>query len=372
MKNMNTKVYTICLIAIFLGSLVPLAFADQGSDDSINESDDSDSDDMYDDSYSNSTSNDSSSDDAYDDGPDDDSYSGNSSDSSSSKIITNAEREAAREAIKKRMELVKGTMKESRERAKLMKEERKDFMEQMKEDRKARLEVLKDARSAKKSGDMNTTVDKFKEFLSLTADQWMAELSELKAKIQESNLSDAQKSDIIATIDLQIAEINATKATIDSATTKEELKDAAKMLKETKADHYRRAFSLRVLSARVQGHINKAESLEKRLEQLESKAAEKGINISAEVDAFNAYIDLASQKNKQAQDQMTAAIAYIKAGDKEQAKTAMDEAHKLLKEAAEALKDARDELKSIVSKLKSAKVDIEPSPTNSTNSSDSS
>ena len=238
--------------------------------------------------------------------------------------------------------------------------DRKEFLQIDKSSKEERQQVLKEAKDAKKSGNINESIDKFKDFLIKTADQWITELNEIKSKVQEGKeLSEQQKSDILSSIDSQVSSLNSAKGQIQATTTKDELKAAAKSLKESRADSFRRIFSLRILAARIEGHVNRAKILESRLDAIAQRAKKKNIDISSDVISFKNKIQATSDKNKQAQDKLSQVIAFMKnpSSDKERIKSLMDDARNLLKDSEQELKQAHEILKSIVSKIKSSATD---------------
>ena len=233
------------------------------------------------------------------------------------------------------------------------KEEFKEARDELKDAR----DKLKEARDRK---DEKATLEQAKNYLLHTADALIKHLEKIKAKVQESeNIQDDREAKIVAEIDAQIAEINQIKADIEAATTKEQIKEAAKKLhdKWKRLKHIIRVHAERVVLARVEGIVNRGIVLEKRLDNVLEKAKEKGIevDVSAEVAAFSEKIALAKDKYKQAQDKLYTALD-LKASNstEEQIKTAADEAKALLKEARDAIKEAHDILKTIVKKIKGA------------------
>ena len=207
MKKSNFKnLFAVCLIAMFIISLVPLAFADENV-----------------------------------------SAQGSAAVSASSgnpKQDLAAVREAAKEEKEKMKEDRQNFMQERNETMQKLKDEkeklnqeRKDFMEKMKENTQKRISILKEAQEARKSGKANETMEKYKEFVSKTAGQWISELNELKSKIQESTeLTDQQKADITATIEAKVASITSLKAQIDASTTKDQLKEYTKQLRQLRTE----------------------------------------------------------------------------------------------------------------------------------------
>lgn len=221
-------------------------------------------------------------------------------------------------------------------------------------------EKLKEARDKKNE---SAALEHAKNYLLRTADALINHLEKIKAKVQESeNIAADMEAKIIAETDAQIAEINRIKEDARSATTKEQVKAAAKKLhdKWKKLKHLIKLHADRVVSARVEGLVNQGIVLEKRIDHILGKAREKGIevDVSAEVEAFSGKIAAAKDKHRQAQEKLSAMLD-LKAGNatEEEIKAAADEAKALLKEARDAIKEAHDTLKAIVKKIKEAASD---------------
>ena len=104
-----------------------------------------------------------------------------------------------------------------------------------------------------------TRLEHAKNYLLRIADTLINHFEKIKAIVQESSeISDDMKARIVAKIDAQIAEINIIKAEIEAATTKEQIKDAAKKLRDIwdRFKHIARLHAGRVVSARVEGLVN--------------------------------------------------------------------------------------------------------------------
>ena len=293
MKQEKLKFAAVMMIAVFLFSLVPLAFADEGSDDAVEASAtaSAETDDVK------------------------------VAVTTSERVMTAEEKaklleskeamrkeqerikaaraqskeamEQEREKLKAEMEIKREAMKDSieakreemkqvrelsKENLKSMMTERKEFMEKIKVEVKERHDTLELARKAKKEGKTNETINRYKEYLVKSVDHLTEELEHAKENIAEkTELLDSEKSEITTAIDAQIASLASLKAEISAATTKDQLKEVAKKLADSRAEHFRRYFSLRVLSARIQVEVNRAEVIEKRLETLSEKAKAKKI-----------------------------------------------------------------------------------------------
>lgn len=244
---------------------------------------------------------------------------------------------------------------ELRERFEKARDEFKEAKDELEDARKK----LKEAKEQRRDEDALTHA---KTYLLRTAEALINHLEKLEAKVQESkNIPDEREAKIVAEIDTQIAEINAIKAEIEAATTKEQIKEAAKKLrvKWNRLKNIIRLHAERVVSARVEGLVNQGLVLEKRLDHVLAKAKEKGIevDVSAEINAFSEKIALSREKYKQAQVTITEAFELREKGepaDSENIKALMDEANQLLKDARSAIKEAHGILKTVVKKIRAA------------------
>ena len=219
----------------------------------------------------------------------------------------------------------------------------KDKFEKAKEEFEDAKDELKDAREAlkeaKQNRDENATLEHAKDYLLHTADALISHLEKLKAKVQESENIDAElEAKMVAEIDAQIAEINSIKANVEAATTKEQVKEAAKKLrtKWNRLKHIIKLHTERIVSARVQGIVNKGVVLEKKLDNVLEKAKEKGLDadVSAEMSIFSEKIALSKDKYTQAQAKLSEALDLRAKGepaDSEKIKSLISESNQLLK-----------------------------------------
>jgi hypothetical protein len=224
---------------------------------------------------------------------------------------------------------------------------------------KDELRQLKDElKEAREEGDDARVLERAKEYVVKTADALISHLEKIKSKAQESENLDAETAaKITAEIDVHITEIKSVKAEAEAAATKDELKAAAKKLREKWATlkHFAKVHSERVISARVEGAVNQGVVLEKRLEHILAKAKETGVevNVEAEVEQFSSYMSSAKDSYEKAQAKLKEAMA-LKATDAEKARQLASESKVLLDQSKDSIKKAHDVLKEILRKIKEA------------------
>ena len=247
--------------------------------------------------------------------------------------------------------------------------ELRDKFEKSKENFKAAKEGLeasrKELNEAIKNKNQNKTLDSSKKFLSRTADALISHLEKIKTKVQESkNIPEDKVKTIVADIGAEIANVKQIKAEIESATTKGQIKAAAKKLQDewNKLKNLVKLHSDRIVSARVEGIVNQGLVLEKRLDNVLAKLKEKGINVSvdAEVATFSEKISASRDEYKQAQSKISEAFDLRAKGEpaeSDKIKQLLKEAEDLLKQARNSLKEAHDALKTIVKQIKEAAPD---------------
>ena len=233
-----------------------------------------------------------------------------------------------------------------------------DFKEAKKE-----LEIArKQLSQSKEKTDEKAILQSAKNYLLKTADAIMLHLEKLKVKVQESkNIEESSETAIVAELDAQIAEIRVIKQEAEAATTKEQIKESAKKLhiKWRKLKHLISLYSERVISARVEGIVNRGIVLEKKLDKILEMAKEKGIeiDISRDIGLFSEKIAISKEKQKQAQNKLREALDLKAKGESEDSdkiKALVDESKQLLKEANGAVKEAHDILKGIIKRIREA------------------
>ena len=220
----------------------------------------------------------------------------------------------------------------------------------------------KELNEAIKSKDEKKTIESAKKHLLSFADVLLNHLEKTKAKVEESkNIPEDKVKTITADLDAEIAKVNSLKTEAQAATTKQQVKDEAKKLREewNKIKSLTKLHAQRVVSARVEGIVNQGLVLEKRLDNMLAKAKEKNISIdvSTEVNSFSEKVAASRDSYKQAQAKISEALDLRAKGepaDSDKIKQLMKDADDLLKQARNSLKEAHDILNTIVKKIKEA------------------
>ncbi|MEM4264073.1 MAG: hypothetical protein QW666_04255 [Candidatus Woesearchaeota archaeon] len=184
------------------------------------------------------------------------------------------------------------------------------------------------------------------EFLSNVADRILAMLERTREQVEKSKLSDAEKVTLLDQINVKMAEVASTKDTaemLDENSTKEEIAEVAKTLKDAwkdTKDTIKKGVGL-AAADRLGGVIVKSEHLQAKLEKVISKLADKGIDVSGAQDLKTDF----DQKLAEAKNLHEEAKALFKEGKVPEAAKKIQESHAALKEAHKILKDIVRELK---------------------------
>jgi len=192
--------------------------------------------------------------------------------------------------------------------------------------------------------DCSNAKGKYNEHISEVVQLVITKLEELKANMQSIESADADVATNAASkVDALIFELNSKLEAVKSAATKEEYKNALMELKDSvkKAQDYIRAFLPQTFNYRLGGVLIKAEQLGARLEKLLQKAKERGKDVTKVtplVESFKKTLGESKQKFEEAKK-------LFSQNKLEDAKTVMKEAHQLLKKAHEILKQIHASLK---------------------------
>src|SRR3989338_8254219 len=182
-------------------------------------------------------------------------------------------------------------------------EERIKWLRERYEDAKSNItsanEDLKEAREGLKNATKERREDlviiNSKTYLLRSIAVMISNLEKVKVQVQENTqISDEEEAEIVADIDAQISQLNSLKAEVEAATTKEQVKDLAKRLREKWHEIRETRLLLhaeRVMDARIEVLIKRSNVLEKRLDKILGNANESiQADLSADIDLFSQKI----------------------------------------------------------------------------------
>ncbi|MDD4877877.1 MAG: hypothetical protein PHO02_02465 [Candidatus Nanoarchaeia archaeon] len=173
--------------------------------------------------------------------------------------------------------------------------------------------------------------------------------------IASEYLTDEEEAAAVAFFDEQIAKFTAIKTEIESAETKEDIVEAGKKLADAWKEIRQKinAYLSYASNARMAGIVVKAEHLAAKLERVMERMAENGkdtAEVEPLVDEFKALLETAKIKFKSAHSLLLEVRTSELAEEEKNAK--MDESNALIKESKQALQDANAKLREIFLKLK--------------------
>jgi len=207
----------------------------------------------------------------------------------------------------------------------------------------------------KNAENLENALEKGKDFL-LKADKVLAGYLEMVSTYVEGepSLSDTEREKIISELDSYIRWLEEKQPEIESATTKKELVDIAKTVRN-KWQEIRPATKRivgQVMNAKVLWVINNAETASVKVEDAIEQLKEQGkdtTGLEACLDDFNTKIDLAKEKHQAAKEKY-AEIRNVRDADK-----LFREGNAFVEEASQYLRSAYEDLREIVKELKKYK-----------------
>jgi hypothetical protein len=272
-----------------------------------------------------------------------------------------------RETVRAEIEGMKKSFQEryqqNKEQRQELRQERKDLHQQWKEKRTElkgeREQAREELGTAKEnvaqckgsdSADCQETRKQAKvhagKFLSTASAHVVAVLEKAKERIQASALSDEEKAALIASIEADIADMDAAQesaAALGENATKEDLKAAAEVVKQSwgKAKNDIKDAMSAVVSNRVGGVVVKMDKLAGKFERVIAKLESKGKDVGAlkaKQAEYQAKLDSAKAFQEEAR-------AMILAGDRAGANEKIKAAHQELKSANELLRGIVQEIR---------------------------
>jgi hypothetical protein len=192
-------------------------------------------------------------------------------------------------------------------------------------------------------------------YLLHAADLVLKELERVKAKVESSeDLSQEEAENMLAELNEKIRQVEEAKGVIENIneeSSAEEVNEAAETIRtaweKTKITLKRN--SGRLANARLGNIILKTEILEKRIYKTRDRLEAKGLDVSAldeKINEFSTKLDEAAALYKEAREKWSASNTPGEVDD------AAKDVHELLVKAKESLKDARELLREIVKEIK--------------------
>jgi hypothetical protein len=192
-----------------------------------------------------------------------------------------------------------------------------------------------------------------KEHLIHVADMILEHLEKVKERVSgNEDLSEEESAEILADLEEKVGKIQEARAAVEAAESKEEIQEAAKVLKRawTKIKNKIKVHAKRVVNSRIGGIIVKSKQLEVKLEKILERMTENDIDVSSVeglVDDFNSLLEEAKVKYEEAVEKFEEAKSsdepdaeMIKSGQE-----SMKAAHEKLQEAQKVLRDILKEIK---------------------------
>ena len=200
-----------------------------------------------------------------------------------------------------------------------------------------------------------------KTFLLNAADAVIAQLEKIKARVQSSeDLSEEEANELLSRIDAQIAEVREARASVEALTSessREDIKEAAQKIRVAWGNikHDVEKGAEKLINARIGGIIVRSKHLETKLNRILERMAEEGRDTSS-VESLVDEFNVALDEAKQYYDQSLEKYKTFKDGKDE---AVLKEAKELRNKAHLALKKAHEALKQIHRELKAQGKDKE-------------
>jgi len=265
-----------------------------------------------------------------------------------------------REKVHEQIQTYKAKVNETREKIQVIRKNYQEVRQAYITERDKFKELKKEYASCKNDstdackGKRQDIITGSKTYLLNAADLVLKELENLKEKTTASTeLTEEQKSSIIADLDAKIQEVTDARVTIENLndnSTRQEVNDAAKQIRQAwqETKDALKLHTSKLVVAKLGNIIAKTETLETKLYNIRDKLTEKGKDVSklnAVLDEFKAKVDDAKAKYEAMQEKLSNA----KPSDMG---TVSKDVHQLFTEAKQSLKDARDLLRQVVNEIK--------------------
>ena len=196
-----------------------------------------------------------------------------------------------------------------------------------------------------------------KQYLLGSADRVISMMEQIKERVRScEQMSEEEAQERIAAIDAKIAEIQASRGTIEGLNNESdpaEIRNAVNEIKQswTGSRQEMKRSAGRLINAKIGGVVVKSQKLQERLENAIANLEEAGedtTELESLMDEFNAKLESANEHYKAAREQ------YRKSGSEAEISSAMQEANRQMQQSRNELKEAHSVLSQIMRQIRAA------------------
>jgi len=244
-----------------------------------------------------------------------------------------------RERYQKNKELMKERLTKARDRKKIAKQHHEEAKDKIKE-RRAQLAACKENNSTDCVKARKDTRVQTKRYLTNIAEHILAMIAKTKERVENSNLADDEKRDLISKLDEEAEDIAGALDMLEEFgedSTKEEFKEVTKIIRESWKD-------LRLIIKKGVGKVanGKIHAVSVRLANLKGKLhkiVERLENAGKDTSKVKPLLETFDEKLEEAKNHRDRARSLYNEGKIDEAAKATKEAHLALRGAHKALKD---------------------------------
>jgi len=206
-------------------------------------------------------------------------------------------------------------------------------------------------RQFKNANESPELMAKAKEFLTKAIDRGVAHIELVERWVDKINISDEEKSELKANLEESKAKLEGLKDDVEAATTKQEIEDIAKQIREAWMDirkDVKRIVGIG-LNMRIKHILNRMELLSGRLNDRIEKLKEQGAdtsNLESLLAEFNSNLNLANENYEKAKEK------FNEAKSAKEVDNIVREGNQFVREAHKYLKEAHATLVKIVKELR--------------------
>jgi len=252
-----------------------------------------------------------------------------------------------RERFQKNKKLLRERLTKARERKKVAVQHHKEAKQNIQE-RRARLAACKDQDTEECKNLRKDTRKETKRYLLNIAEHVLSMIDKTEERVKNSNLDETQKSELLADLEAKAEEIASAMETIEGLTedsSKEEFIEAARTIKEAWKElrHIIKKGIGMAANGKIHAISERLGNLKRKLHQIMDRLEDAGKDTSK----AKPFLETFDEKLEEAKDARDRARSLYQEGKIEEAVKATKEANNALREAHKALKNFVRALKAI-------------------------